>query len=80
MTAIWPLGHGVTDMTVDEFRHTSSWHLMECGVRSSYLVMQPWKAFSGLQVSRAPVSTVVSSHSSPTDLAENHPLGSRAGP
>jgi hypothetical protein len=35
-----------------------------------------WKGFSGLQVSRAPGSTVVSSHSSPADLAENHPLRS----
>src|ERR1039458_2656901 len=50
--------------------------LMECAARSSYLVRQPWKAFSGLQVSRAPGSTVVSSHSSPADLAENHPLRS----
>jgi hypothetical protein len=30
------------------------------------------EGFSGLQVSRAPGSTVVSSHSSPADLAENH--------
>jgi hypothetical protein len=34
------------------------------------------KGFSGLQVSRAPGSTVVSSHSSPADLAENHSLRS----
>ena len=35
------------------------------------------EGFSGLQVSRAPGSTVVSSHSSPADLAENHQLRSR---
>jgi hypothetical protein len=35
------------------------------------------KGFSGLQVSRAPGSTVVSSHSSPADLAANHQLRSR---
>jgi hypothetical protein len=34
------------------------------------------EGFSGLQVSRAPGSTVVSSHSSPADLAENHQLRS----
>src|SRR6266478_4878861 len=34
------------------------------------------EGFSGLQVSRAPGSTVVSSHSSPADLAESHPLRS----
>src|SRR5712691_10465744 len=34
------------------------------------------EGFSGLQVSRAPGSTVVSSHSSPADLAANHPLRS----
>src|SRR5258708_31880613 len=35
------------------------------------------EGFSGLQVSGAPGSTVVSSHSSPADLAENHQLRSR---
>ena len=34
------------------------------------------EGFSCLQVSRAPGSTVVSSHSSPADLAENHQLRS----
>src|SRR5713226_3011071 len=34
------------------------------------------EGFSGLRVSRAPGSTVVSSHSSPADLAENHQLRS----
>src|SRR6202035_1513090 len=34
------------------------------------------EGFSGLQVSRAPGSTVVSSHSSPADLAASHPLRS----
>ena len=34
------------------------------------------EGFSGLQVSRAPGSTVVSSHSSPADLAENPQLRS----
>ena len=34
------------------------------------------EGFSGLQVSRAPGSTVVSSHGSPADLAENHQLRS----
>ena len=34
------------------------------------------EGFSGLQVSRAPGSTVVSSHSSPADLAEKRPLRS----
>src|ERR1700678_4086745 len=34
------------------------------------------EGFPCLQVSRVPGSTVVSSHSSPADLAENHPLRS----
>jgi hypothetical protein len=34
--------------------------LMKCAARSSYFVMQPGKGFSGLQVSRAPGSIVVS--------------------
>src|SRR5437879_10864254 len=49
---------------------------MECAARSSYLV-RALEGFSGLQVSRAPGSTVVSSHSSPADLAANHQLRSR---
>jgi hypothetical protein len=38
------------------------------------------EGFSGLQVSRAPGSTVVSSHSSPADLAENHQFPNRNTP
>ena len=50
--------------------------LMECAARSSYSVMQPWKACPGNRF-ESPGSTVVSSHSSPADRAENHPLRSR---
>jgi hypothetical protein len=50
--------------------------LMECAAALVLFSNAALEGFSGLQVSRAPGSTVVSSHSSPADLAESHQLRS----
>ncbi len=47
-------------------------HLMECAAFASYLVTQSLRTYSGLQVSRAPGSTVSPSHYWPANLAGNH--------
>src|SRR5260370_8422979 len=54
--------------------------LMECACALVLFSNAAWKGFSGLQVSRAPGSTVVSCHSSPADLAENHQFRSSRWP
>ena len=50
--------------------------LMECAARSSYLVMQPWKALPNYRFRERRVRPLCHLSSSPADLAENHQLGS----
>jgi hypothetical protein len=53
------------------FVSSGSWHLMECAALASYLISKSRTTYSGLQVSRAPGSTVLPSHCSPANLAGN---------